>query len=80
MTNTEFKEIRMEMRLSQEQFGKAIGLSKSSVSNIEKGFRKVTSKHEKLIEAAFGKPQENFDLSKIPTNFLLLEIERRCLR
>lgn len=47
------KEIRKRLNLSQEEFGNRIGLSKSGISNIEKGTRNVTSKHIKLICTIF---------------------------
>lgn len=47
--NKRFKELREYLELSQEDFGKSIGLSKSGISNIEKGIRKVTEKHIKII-------------------------------
>lgn len=37
--NERFKQVRLMLNMSQEEFGKAIGLSKSGVSNIEKGER-----------------------------------------
>jgi transcriptional regulator with XRE-family HTH domain len=37
--NDRFKAVRLLLNMSQEEFGKAIGLSKSGVSNIEKGER-----------------------------------------
>ena len=39
--NDRIKEVRLLLHLSQEDFGKAIGLSKSGISNIEKGEREV---------------------------------------
>lgn len=47
--NIRFKKLRKNLGLSQESFGKAIGLSKSGISNIEKGVRKVTDKHIKIL-------------------------------
>ena len=47
--NERVKEIRTLKNLSQEQFGTIIGLSKSGISNIENGTRKVTEKHIKLL-------------------------------
>ncbi len=47
--NERVKEIRILKNLSQEQFGMIIGLSKSGISNIENGTRKVTEKHIKLL-------------------------------
>ena len=39
--NDRIKEVRLLLRMSQEDFGKAIGLSKSGISNIEKGEREI---------------------------------------
>ena len=52
--NERVKEVRKRLNLSQEEFGNRIGLSKSGISNIEKGTRNVTSKHIKLIGAVFN--------------------------
>lgn len=52
--NDRVKKLRNELGLSQEAFGKAIGLSKSGVSNIENGRRKVSNRHIKLICTAFN--------------------------
>ncbi len=52
--NNRVKKLRNELGLSQEAFGKAIGLSKSGVSNIENGRRKVSNRHIKLICTAFN--------------------------
>lgn len=85
MTGEDVKKIRVMNDLSQEEFGKRIGLSKSGVSNIENGQRKVTKKVEKMIDIIFGKdktliladtPLDEF-LRKIPTKRLLEELERR---
>lgn len=47
--NKRILDLRDKLDLSQKDFGEAIGLVKSSVSNIEKGLRSVTEKHIKLI-------------------------------
>jgi transcriptional regulator with XRE-family HTH domain len=52
--NARVKELRLERKLSQEEFGKAIGLSKSGVSNIENGTRAVRLNHIRLICSEFG--------------------------
>ena len=49
--NERFKKIREEFGFSQEKFGEIIGLSKSGISNIESGQRKVTEKHIKLLSS-----------------------------
>ena len=51
--NDRVKLLRESLDKSQEQFGTAIGISKSGVSNIESGIRNVTEKHIKLICVAF---------------------------
>lgn len=48
-TNERVKQLREALGQSQEQFGASIGISKSGISNIENGLRKVTEKHIKLI-------------------------------
>ena len=52
--NLRVKEIRNKFQLSQEDFGNKLGLSKSSISNIENGTRNVTKKHIKLICTIFN--------------------------
>lgn len=52
--NERVKEVRKQLNLSQEEFGKSIGLSKSGISNIENGTRNVNSKHVKLISMVFN--------------------------
>ncbi|MCC0637053.1 helix-turn-helix domain-containing protein [Clostridioides sp. ES-S-0001-02] len=47
--NERVKKIRKKLSLSQSNFGKSIGLTKSSISNIENNSRNVTEKHIKLI-------------------------------
>ncbi|MCI9078651.1 MAG: helix-turn-helix transcriptional regulator [Lachnospiraceae bacterium] len=51
--NDRFREIRNDYKLSQEEFGSRIGLSKSGISNIESGKRNVTDKHIKLLCSSF---------------------------
>ncbi len=52
--NARFKQVRLELAMGQEEFGSEIGLSKSGISNIENGVRKVTDKHIKLVCAIFN--------------------------
>ncbi|WP_276951949.1 helix-turn-helix domain-containing protein [Acetatifactor muris] len=52
--NERIKALREALDLSQEAFGKEIGLVKSSISNIENGSRSVTEKHIKLISTCFN--------------------------
>jgi len=56
--NDRFKELRKTLGLSQEEFGKKIGLSKSGISNIESGTRNVTDKHIKLVCSEFPVNEE----------------------
>ena len=93
--NERVKEVRERLNLSQEEFGNRIGLSKSSISNIENGTRNVNSKHVKLIGTIFnineawlmtGEPdcEEEYvpykNLADYSTQELLEEIERRCVK
>lgn len=56
--NERIKVLRNSLKLNQENFGKAIGLSKSGISNIENGTRNVTGKHIKLISNEFNVSEE----------------------
>lgn len=92
--NERVKEVRKRLNLSQEEFGNRIGLSKSGISNIEKGTRNVTSKHVKLICLTFdvneswlmtGEPDcEEYvphrNLSDYSIDELLEEIRRRAVK
>ncbi len=49
IVNTRIKELRESLGLSQEEFGKSIGLSKSGISNIESGNRAVKESYVELI-------------------------------
>lgn len=51
--NDRFKELRLALELSQEQFGAPIGLTKSSVSNIEKHIRNLNERIVMLLETKF---------------------------
>ncbi|MEK5231972.1 helix-turn-helix transcriptional regulator [Lysinibacillus sp. FSL K6-0232] len=53
-SNERIKELRKILSLNQEDFGERIGLTKSSVSNIEKGLRNVTEQHIRLLVNAFN--------------------------
>lgn len=52
--NMKIKELRESLNLSQEDFGKSIGLSKSGVSNIENGNRNVRDSYIELICAKYN--------------------------
>lgn len=47
--NNRIKEIRKQTRLSQEEFGKSIGLTKSAISKMEKGENTITEQTIKSI-------------------------------
>lgn len=47
-------QLRKQLSLSQESFGKQIGLSKSGISNIENGTRTISDTHIKIICSTFG--------------------------
>ena len=47
--NNRFKELRIECEKSQEAWGKILGITKSGVSDVERGKRDVTEKHIKFL-------------------------------
>lgn len=49
-TNDRFRLLRKACGKSQEDFGKALGLSKSGVSDIENGRRNVTEQHVIMLK------------------------------
>lgn len=55
-TNKRFKELREALNKSQEQMGKILGISKSGVSDIETGRRKVTQQHVIMLENYSERP------------------------
>ena len=52
--NERFKQVRLKLGMTQEEFGNKIGLSKSGISNIENGTRNVTKRLIKLVSLIFG--------------------------
>jgi len=56
--NERIKYLRNNLNISQEQLGKAIGISKSGISAIENGTRNVTEKHIKLLANAYNVNEE----------------------
>ncbi len=52
--NERIKILRNSLSLSQEEFGKRLGLSKSGISNIESQTRGVREAHILLISSSFG--------------------------
>lgn len=47
--NKRIRELRKELRLSQEKFGKILGISKSAICDMEAGRRRVTEAHILLL-------------------------------
>ena len=47
--NERIKELRHELKMSQEDFGKKLGVTKSAISRIEKKVYNVTDSMVKLI-------------------------------
>lgn len=54
--NSRIKELRKALKMSQEDFGKILGLSKSGVSEIEAGRRSVTEQHIIMLKNYKDKP------------------------
>lgn len=52
--NGRIKQLRLRLHMSQEEFGKSIGLSKSGISNIESGTRGIRDSHIKLLCSTFN--------------------------
>ena len=51
--NKRIKELRQVLQISQEELAQAMGLSKSGVSNIECGNRKVNDKHIRMLNMTY---------------------------
>ncbi len=54
--NKRLKKLRKELDLTQEDFGKILGLSKSGISEIESGRRNVTEQHILMLKNYKKKP------------------------
>ncbi len=54
--NVRFKELRIECKKSQEEWGKILGLTKSGISDIERGRRNVTEQHLIMLKNWTEKP------------------------
>lgn len=52
--NKRIKELRQTLNLSQDEFAQAIGLSKSGISALESGTRKVNGKHIRMLEITYN--------------------------
>nr|WP_297275155.1 helix-turn-helix transcriptional regulator [uncultured Agathobaculum sp.] len=60
MQNQRLKQLRLALHLSQENLGAALGITRSGVSSIESGSRKLSEKHIKLLLAAYPNINENW--------------------
>ena len=49
--NERLKQLRLTLEMSQEEFGKLLGITKSGVSDIESGRRKVTEQHIIMLKS-----------------------------
>ena len=52
--NKRIKELRITLNLTQEELAQAMGLSKSGISNIECGNRKVNDKHIRMLNMTYN--------------------------
>ena len=55
-SNERFKELRIELKKTQEEFGRIIGITREGIASIEAGRRNVTDKHLKALELYKEKP------------------------
>lgn len=60
MQNQRLKQLRLALHLSQENLGTALGITRSGVSSIESGSRKLSEKHIKLLLASYPNINENW--------------------
>lgn len=58
--NNRFKEIRIDSQLNMEKFGERLGITKSSVSRIEKGKHNVTEQMIKAVCREYNVNEEWF--------------------
>lgn len=52
--NTRLKELRKSLKLTQQEFGAKIGLSKASIGNIENGIINLTDRNISLICSTYN--------------------------
>lgn len=71
------RELRMQARLSQEALGQAIGVSKVTISDLERGHMQLTLDYMQRIAAALGVPPS--DLLPITANPDALSLQERQL-
>lgn len=76
------KELRLNLKLTQEQFGAALGITKSTVSRIESGINSITEQTIKSIIREFSVNEEwlRYGSSKMYENniFSLDDFAKQC--
>lgn len=66
MKGKELQELRLSLGLSQDEFGKKLGLSKSSICNMEKGERNISIRTINLIKLTFDvDSKKKFNIAEI---------------
>lgn len=73
--NQRFKELRIFCQKSQEEWGKIFGITKSGVSDIERGKRNVTDQHLIMLENWKDK-SVNIDWLKTGHGDMLLKLSK----
>lgn len=74
--NLRFKELRIKCNKSQEEWGKILGITKSGVSDIERGRRNVTEQHLIMLENWSEKPV-NIEWLRYGTGEMFKELNRQ---
>lgn len=74
--NSRFKELRKKCNKSQEDFGKILGLTKSGVSDIERGKRNVTDQHLIMLSNWKDKPV-NIEWLKTGEGEMFIPLDRQ---
>jgi transcriptional regulator with XRE-family HTH domain len=54
LLNTRIRELRKSLKLTQQEFGNKIGLSKASIGNIENGIINLTDRNVSLICSTYN--------------------------
>lgn len=78
--NERIKALRLSLGLSQEEFGKLIGLKKSGVCAIEAGNRRVTEKHLKMLKQSEYPINTDWILTGEGTMFLETEKNEQIMK
>lgn len=58
--NERLRELRIALKMNQEDFGKLLGITKSGVSDIESGRRKVTDQHIIMLKSQNSQINEHW--------------------